>query len=251
MQTIRKVCVAATVALACSFANSVEAAEFRLIKLGGAYLKWGQPQLGQGAVVTYSFVQRDMRFAKARNCGGMRNFDGLNEKSDIPQRVVEREFAAATRGWQETANIRFRHVDDASRAQLLIGTQMVPRGRAFANVDFKSRRTSAALGSDDRIPPATARAFRLKPLPLASMTRALICLNPDEIWKVGFDGDEGRYDLQYTFRHELGHVLGLNHAGTTGNLMSFKYQEGSRRFSPGDVAGAQLLYGLPPSRTER
>jgi hypothetical protein len=71
----------------------------------------------------------------------------------------------------------------------------------------------------------------------------LICLDPTQPWKIGFGGNPEAYDIRYTLAHEIGHAIGLDHPGPTGELMSFSYGEGFRVLQPGDVAGAILLYG--------
>jgi hypothetical protein len=79
----------------------------------------------------------------------------------------------------------------------------------------------------------------------ASLSRAVICLNPVAPWKVGFDGDLDVYDLRYTFTHEIGHAIGLDHPGVPDTLMDFRYREAFRVPQLGDIAGADALYGPP------
>ena len=76
--------------------------------------------------------------------------------------------------------------------------------------------------------------------------RSLICLNPRQPWKIGFDGDLKVYDLRYTLAHEIGHAIGLDHPSPSGQLMSYRYDEGQPGLQPGDIKGAALLYGPKP-----
>ena len=46
-------------------------ADYRLIVLDGASLKWGEPVDGTPATVTYSVFDDTRRFPDARNCGGL------------------------------------------------------------------------------------------------------------------------------------------------------------------------------------
>ena len=55
--------------------------------------------------------------------------------------------------------------------------------------------------------------------------RSLICLNPTQPWKIGFDGRLDVYDLRYTIAHEIGHAIGLDHPSAAGQLMSYRYDE--------------------------
>ena len=94
-------------------------------------------------------------------------------------------------------------------------------GRAFTNVELK---------------PAGEPGRKV-------IARSLICLNPAQPWKVGFDGDLDVYDLRYTIAHEAGHAIGLDHPSPAGQLMSYKYDERHQGLQPGDIRGAALLYG--------
>jgi Zn-dependent peptidase ImmA (M78 family) len=81
-----------------------------------------------------------------------------------------------------------------------------------------------------------------------SIKRASICLNPLKAWKIGFDGNLDAYDLRFTFMHEIGHALGLDHPEQRSQLMHFKYDESRTGLQAGDIAGAVKLYGPPPAR---
>lgn len=208
--------------------------EFLLLKLDGAYVKWGEPVLGTGATVRYAFITGETKFSGARNCEAMTPLDAPLKKFAIEPAQLRNEAAAAFAMWERAADIRFEAIDDPERADILIGGQLAPKGRAFANVTYRH---------DDG---ATRR-----------IDKALICLNQTQPWKVGFGGDAGAYDLRYTIAHEIGHAIGLNHPGPSGQLMGFKYGEGFRALQTGDTDGAVALYGsrsgtatatLPPRR---
>jgi hypothetical protein len=51
------------------------------------------------------------------------------------------------------------------------------------------------------------------------------------------------YDLRYTLTHEIGHAIGLDHPGTTSQVMSYRYEERFATLQPGDIRGAAALYG--------
>lgn len=52
----------------------------------------------------------------------------------------------------------------------------------------------------------------------------------------------GTYDVQSVSLHELGHTIGLGHISDTNQIMNPTYT-GSHSLGPGDIAGAQFLYG--------
>lgn len=194
---------------------------YRIIELKGGKVKWGGPMLGTGAAVTYAFVTEPTAFSEARNCRAIEPMDVLLARSGVSQSLYEAEAAKAFDAWSAVANIEFHRVSDADAADILIGAQAKPVGRAFTNVSY-TRHTASAV----------------RPL-----DKSLICLNPDQLWKVGFDGDLNVYDLRYTLTHEIGHAIGLDHPGTTDQVMSFRYLERYDTLRPGDISGAVALYG--------
>lgn len=186
---------------------------FRLLVLDNRLARW-QP----GSTVTYAFVARATAFPDARNCGGMSPVAPVIDGARIAMTRFKDAAAAAFALWQAAANLSFREIADPHRADILIGAQMEPRGRAFTDV-------------------------KLQDAPPFGIARALICLNPGTPWKIGFDGDLSSYDLRYTIAHEIGHAIGLDHPGAAGQLMGYRYDERHSGLQPGDVAGAQRLYG--------
>jgi hypothetical protein len=211
--------VAAALGLAGQQASA--ASQYKLLELEGYYVKWGSPDLGTPATVSFAVAPRATSFPGARNCAALRSPDDLLSASKIALSAFRTELRAAFAIWEAAANIRFREAEDPADADILIGAQGVPRGRAFSNVDY-------AEATDG---------------PTRSISKALICLNPETRWKIGFDGDIETYDLRYTLVHEIGHAIGLDHPGPTGEMMSFKYQEAFRSLQAGDAGGAGELYG--------
>jgi len=208
-------------------AEANQAGIFRIIELKGSAVKWGGPQMGTGAVVTYAFATETVAFSEARNCRAMETMDALLAKSGVDKALYEGEAAKAFEAWSAVANIEFRRVNDSEAADILIGAQTKPIGRAFTNVSY-----------------TRAAATSVRPL-----EKSLICLNPEQLWKVGFDGDLNVYDLRYTLKHEIGHAIGLDHPNTTDQVMSFRYEERFATLQPGDISGAVALYGGRLERT--
>lgn len=194
---------------------------FRLLELDGHRVSWRRSADGQGTTVTYAFATERTSFSGALNCEELVPAGRLLSRSGIDDVVFRSEVAAAFAIWEEAADIHFVAIADPDAAGILIGAQGRPRGRAYTNV------------SSSRVAGQTT----------SSIDRALICLNPEQPWKVGFDGNLASYDLRYTIAHEIGHAIGLDHPGLTDAVMSFRYDERYRALQSGDRAGAVALYG--------
>jgi hypothetical protein len=194
---------------------------FKPLRLDGNAVRWQPPVKGDALVVSYSFVKSEVAFPGARNCRKITPLDSLLSASRIPTAVARAEIAAAFAMWETVANIDFREAPTLVEADILIGAQAEPEGWAFADVFYNAS----------------------SPEPIKPISRALICLNPDRTWKVGFDGDLHRYDVRYTIAHEIGHAIGLDHPSGPGQIMGYRYLEGFRELQAGDIAGAVVLYG--------
>lgn len=212
--------LAITTLLAFPFSSRSEASGYRLLKLDGYQLKWGAQQLGVGATVSYAFARESLSFTAASNCGELASIELLSNE-DISIETLAREAAQAFQVWERAAGLKFYEVAHAEHADIIIGAQGQPRGRAFANVSYSEDRQDG----------------------VRRIERSLICLNPEHRWKIGFDGDTSVYDLRYTFIHEIGHAIGLDHPGPSGQVMGFRYTEAFKELQPGDLAGARRLYG--------
>lgn len=202
--------------------------EYRHILLDGHLVKWGLPQAGTGAVITYATLDTTVRFPTARNCGSMAPLAPLLAANRVDERTFQSELRAAFDLWSSAANIRFEPAASAESADILIGAQGEPRGRAFTNIEF------------DRSGPAGD---------IRSLTRSMICLSPAVGWKTGFDGNLDVYDLRYTLLHEIGHAIGLDHPAIRSQLMDFRYSEKFRVPQEGDIQGVVALYGARPALT--
>jgi len=130
--------------------------------------------------------------------------------------------------WEAVADLTFRKAAQDEPADILIGAQVDPQGWAFANLSYDAA----------------------SPLPIKPISRALICLNPERLWKVGFDGNLEACDLRRTLAHEIGHAIGLDHPGGPNQIMGHRYEERFRDLQSGDVLGAVALYGAPLRRSK-
>lgn len=206
---------------------------YRLLVLGGKPVRWNVPASGLPTSVTYAFLTAARQFPGARNCDAMLPPEAALVRSRIDPAAFRNEVRAAFATWEAAANITFTEVAVDAAPDILIGADAKARGRAFTNVapteDGQAR--SGGVGT---------------------IRQSLICLNPLQPWKIGFDGNLEVYDLRFTLTHEIGHAIGLDHPSPEGELMSFRYVEKARGLQPGDIAGVVALYGRkgePPAGT--
>lgn len=197
------------------------------------HLKQGEPKLGKGARVTWSFVRERIENRNARNCQVMGPLSEVLSTSQLTLETVKREVERGFAFWSEIANIDFEYTDDEKKADIKIGEMLDPEGWAFANVFFDT-----AQKGDIR-----------------TITRSYVCLSPLRLWSVDdLQREEGApfksYCIRYTIAHEIGHAIGLDHPSGAGHLMSYRYEGCILVGSKKDIGGAQLLYGKrekPPS----
>jgi hypothetical protein len=213
--------LAALLPLAFPLPASVDEGGYRLLELDGYKVKWGDRRLGVGARVSYAFAGETLRFDDAINCSDLAPIEALSGEK-LSMETLTSETAAAFRVWERVAGLSFHQVSDARDADIILGAQGQPQGQAFANVSYAPNDPQEGV---------------------RSIKQALVCLNPEHEWKVGFDGDENIYDIRYTLIHEIGHAIGLDHPGPSGQVMGFRYTEAFDDLQPGDVRGIRLLYG--------
>lgn len=221
------------------FALPATAGEFRLLELDKAFVKWGEPALGKGASVTYAFVTGETVNEDARNCRHMTAFSDLSSSAHLPLPVLKAEARQAFGNWEKVSGLRFREADPDA-ADILIGIQANPFGLAFTNVEPLKRSAAAAVAATmmDWMSFGGSGAKRV-----TTIRQSLICLNPEETWKIGFDGNNKTYDVRYALTHEIGHAIGLDHPGASGALMGFRYTEKVRGLQSGDIEAVRTLYG--------
>lgn len=234
---------AAAILLAATMSVPCVASDQRLLVLEGSWVKWGAPKWGAGATVTYGFATTQVKSPSARNCATLLPFAEMAKRTGLPDSRLRGEAAAAFAAWSDVTNLTFVETPNAAQADIIIGAQGKPVGRAFTNVELDSgplaKATALERGLVATEPPARPTSANS----IRSIRQALVCLNPSAKWKVGFDGDLDVYDLRYTLMHEIGHAIGLDHPGAAGALMGFRYDEKLKGPTTGDGEAAQNLYG--------
>ncbi|MBY0225974.1 MAG: matrixin family metalloprotease [Hyphomicrobium sp.] len=225
-----------------------------LLRANGHFLKWKSPSNGSDTVISYAVLSGPFELPNDKtlspdNCGSMHAFSDIVAKSpEVSVQLAKQELKAAFAAWEKAAALTFVEVEDASRANIVIGAAHSPAGRAFANLRVKSVESqtpvSRGLGKFD---PEKALSLEKSgddnESDFIAIEQAYVCLSPQSRWKVGLDGNIGIYDLRYTFTHEIGHAIGLDHPGRSGAVMAYRYEERVQQLTPSDVSAVQKLYG--------
>lgn len=145
----------------------------------------------------------------------------------------------ALQRWAAVANVQFFEI--RSNAQ----TISPPNAGDGINLITISTENAALFGSS--VSPGRTRVFHDSG---GAIIEADIALNPTQPFSS--DGTFGTYDLESTFTHEVGHLLGLEHSAIIGATMQPRQAMNGvyslpaftqRTLSEDDVAGVRSLYG--------
>src|SRR5436305_9991155 len=144
----------------------------------------------------------------------------------------------ALRRWSNVSNVQFFETSSS------VQTISPPNAGDRINLITVSADNSSAFDSQDN--PGRTRVFSDS----GAITEADIALNPNVLFST--DGTPGTYDLESTFTHEVGHLLGLEHSAIIGATMQPRQAMNGvyglpaftqRTLSADDVAGVRALYG--------
>ena len=147
--------------------------------------------------------------------------------------------------WSEAANIKF--VESSSTAKSISPSGGSGDGISLITVSHTPENLAPFTGPSSEMSGRTRVFFNRR----GSITEADIVLNPTQLFSS--DGTPGTYDLEATFTHELGHLLGLEHSGMVGSTMQPRQGKNgiysvsawtSRTLSEDDRAGVRALYGM-------
>jgi len=150
----------------------------------------------------------------------------------------------ALESWTRVADIRF--LETRSTAQMV----SPPNGGDRINLITVSADNAVMFGLSDS--PGRTRVFSDSG---GAIIEADIALNPNDLFSS--DGTPGTYDLESTFTHEVGHLLGLEHSAVIGATMQPRQAQNGlygmpaftqRTLSEDDAAGARALYGFQAGR---
>ncbi|HEU5237365.1 MAG TPA: matrixin family metalloprotease [Pyrinomonadaceae bacterium] len=145
----------------------------------------------------------------------------------------------ALQHWSSVADIDF--LETSSSLQTISPQSAGDR----INLITVSDQNSASFGTTDN--PGRTRTFYDSG---GAIVEADIALNPNVAFSS--DGTPGTYDLESTFTHEVGHLLGLEHSAVLGATMQPRQAMNGlfnlpaftqRTLSEDDIAGARTLYG--------
>jgi hypothetical protein len=141
--------------------------------------------------------------------------------------------------WAAVADIQF--LETRSSAQAISPQNAGDR----INLITVSADNMAVFGASEN--PGRTRVFSDSG---GAIVEADIALNPNEFFSS--DGTPGTFDLESTFTHEIGHLLGLEHSAVIGATMQPRQAQNGvyglpaftqRTLSEDDIAGARSLYG--------
>src|SRR5262249_45631080 len=112
-----------------------------LLEVNGRTLKWVSQSSGATTVITYAVLTGPYTLPDGKsilspdNCSSMHAFaDIVAHSPAIPAEAAERELRAAFAAWEAAANIAFAEVGDPRQANIIVGAQDFPVGRAFTNL---------------------------------------------------------------------------------------------------------------------
>jgi hypothetical protein len=200
-----------------------------------AIAKWGSGDFGTPVVVTYGFVtERTVFDGNVRKDNNCRNLVPLAENLPYVQEEDLEAIAAYAFGvWGALSGLRFERVAPGERPDVLLGAQADASPKGFAWADLR-----VEAGTEDTHHGIIAGAVCFNPLPREEESKE------PWAWRVAEDGEtlDPHEDVAYMLLHEVGHVIGVDHPGSSGEVMAFKIT-GNRTITDMVKMVLKFMYG--------
>lgn len=153
----------------------------------------------------------------------------------------------ALANWSEAADVDF--VESQSKEQSISAGGGSGDGVSLITIAATPENVAPFVGAASEMSGRTRVFFNKS----GSITEADIVLNPYQQFST--DGTPGTYDIEATFMHEIGHLLGLEHSSVIGATMQPRQGKNGiyslpaftpRTLSQDDLAGVRAIYGMRP-----
>jgi hypothetical protein len=187
-------------------------------------LKWGDFTPGtQGGQVNWSFASQNRTFGNATT-----SYEAYIIRDEFKQLIRD-----AFQSWENVANIDFVEVADGTSTQFVLGYDSIdgPAMPGQSTILADAQQIAAPRSINPGEPPPT----------LFSVEGAIIRFDIAETWTVN---KTAVGDFYSTAVHEIGHAIGLGHAGV--NTVMSALASSVTDVAAGDIEGIQTLYGAAP-----
>ncbi len=153
----------------------------------------------------------------------------------------------ALASWAEAADIEF--IESWSKEQSISAAGGGGDGVSLISIASTQENTAPFIGAGSEMSGRTRVFFTRS----GGIIEADIVINPYQQFST--DGTPGTYDLEATFVHEIGHLLGLEHSSAVGATMQPRQGKNGiyslpaftpRTLAEDDRAGARAIYGVRP-----
>jgi hypothetical protein len=189
--------------------------------------KWGDPTLGTGAIISWSFMDTGV------SCNGTYEPAGcsITSLADFMPLGFENEITRAFDAWSSVADLTFVEVADSGEAFGVPG----------ASGDIR-------IGGHEFDGSSGTLAHGYYPQSISSSAPGDIHFDTEDVWTTSFTSPG--FDIFQVFAHELGHALGLDHTNVPHSLLNPYYSESFSGPQADDIAGIQYLYGPPAANNQ-